>query len=79
MPDLERWPGYTEQSWHERFAEMDRRYQSASQRLLALCGTMAGMTAELARVKRNRDMWKAQCERQADELRGIRAGRKEQG
>lgn len=23
---LERWPGYNEQSWSERFAELDRRY-----------------------------------------------------
>jgi hypothetical protein len=22
----ERWPGYAEQSWPERFAELDRRY-----------------------------------------------------
>lgn len=27
MSDLvERWPGYTEQSWAERFAELDRRF-----------------------------------------------------
>ena len=24
---FERWPGYDEQSWAERFAELDRRYQ----------------------------------------------------
>ena len=26
MDFAERWPGYTEQSWSERFAELDRRY-----------------------------------------------------
>lgn len=34
MTDLERlaerWPGYTEQSWPERFAELDRRYSELS-------------------------------------------------
>lgn len=33
---LERWPGYTEQSWHQRFVELDSRYQEAVSQLFAL-------------------------------------------
>jgi hypothetical protein len=29
------------------------------------------LSAELARTERNRDMWKGQCERQADQLRSL--------
>lgn len=29
---LERWPGYNEQSWAERFAELDRRHTALAVR-----------------------------------------------
>ena len=38
---LERWPGYTEQSWQERFAELDRRYCESNRRLEAAIGMIA--------------------------------------
>jgi hypothetical protein len=31
------------------------------------------LTAERDRIERNRDMWKEQCNRQADQLRGTRS------
>lgn len=34
--------------------------------------TIKHLRAELARAQRNRDMWKGQCERQADELARVR-------
>lgn len=34
---------------------------------------IAILTAERDRIERNRDMWKDQCNRQADQLRGTRA------
>lgn len=57
-PDLnaliERWPGYTEQSWAERFHELDRRYEALSQNFdVAIRAAMrryikpdSGLTAE---------------------------------
>lgn len=40
MSVLERWPGYDEQSWQERFAELDRQYGkllvSATQAIIAV-------------------------------------------
>ena len=30
---FERWPGYTEQSWQERFAELDRRHTELKTRM----------------------------------------------
>jgi hypothetical protein len=34
---------------------------------------IASLTAERDRIERNRDMWKEQCNRQADQLRGTRS------
>ena len=34
---------------------------------------IAKLTAERDRIERNRDMWKEQCNRQADQLRGTRS------
>lgn len=42
---LERWPGYEEQSWQQRFAELDRRYQTLSLRAF---DTALGFAAERA-------------------------------
>jgi len=33
---VERWPGYNEQSWAERFAELDLRYRMHMQMLAGL-------------------------------------------
>jgi hypothetical protein len=33
--ELERWPGYNEQSWAERFAELDRKYLTACEQFQA--------------------------------------------
>lgn len=32
---FERWPGYDEQSWQQRFNELDRRYSELQQKALA--------------------------------------------
>lgn len=34
---------------------------------------IAKLTAERDRIERNRDMWREQCNRQADQLRGTRS------
>lgn len=34
MDLFERWPGYNEQSWAERFAELDLRYNELQMRLI---------------------------------------------
>jgi hypothetical protein len=34
---------------------------------------IASLTAERDRIERNRDMWREQCNRQADQLRGTRS------
>ena len=65
MPDnveaqefCERWPGYAQQSWSQRFAELDRRYsgllRDASQRLAAALPSPdpAAIRAEERRVLR---------------------------
>lgn len=33
---LERWPGYNEQSWAERFAELDRQHEALRAKLFRL-------------------------------------------
>lgn len=33
---FERWPGYNQQNWHERFLELDRRHKLVNDRLVAL-------------------------------------------
>ena len=48
---LERWPGYHEQSWQERFNELNRRYNERTVRLdVALCKVgLARLTTPPAR------------------------------
>jgi hypothetical protein len=53
-PVFERWPGYTEQSWPERFAELDRRFQQERDLKLAhiiAANTRTTLPSEEADVK----------------------------
>jgi hypothetical protein len=52
--------------------EQGRKYQEAITTLDSEREANARLTEELERTARNRDMWKSQCERQADELHCLR-------
>lgn len=43
---FERWPGYDDQSWAERFAELDRRYNQLARQLAGLLATLSNNTKD---------------------------------
>ena len=45
---LERWPGYDEQSWSQRFAELDRRYSEMQSRMMREIAQYGRITGPLA-------------------------------
>lgn len=49
---VERWPGYDQQSWSERFAELDRRYRlmadQAAETIMRLVPSLATRPSEEA-------------------------------
>lgn len=66
---LERWPGYTEQSWSERFAELDRQYTAAHARWLE---TMIAVQSRASRlVEEARREERERCARVAVEVRQL--------
>lgn len=52
---IERWPGYTQQSWQERFQELDRRRDEASKNTMAMVLSFSAyierLTAQLAEAR----------------------------
>lgn len=56
----------------ERIAELLATTNRYLERARAAEATLAAERDEHAQTARNRDMWKGQCERQADELRRLR-------
>ena len=36
MRDLDRWPGYSEQSWSQRFAELDKQHAALGRKLVGI-------------------------------------------
>ncbi len=61
---------------HETVAIRDQRWQAvvnrANERLDALKAENEALRAEKERTERNRDMWKGQCDTQAEQLTGLR-------
>lgn len=67
MDDLvERWPGYNEQSWAQRFAELDRRFSKERDTAVkAICqlseqqsARIQALETSLAEMTEDRDLWK---------------------
>lgn len=51
MSLLERWPGYDEQSWQERFNELDRRYSLLRTDYVTALMVHAKVATNAARVR----------------------------
>ena len=49
---LERWPGYDEQSWQERFAELDRRYIDQQRAFIETVKQLSRPAADIEYLKR---------------------------
>lgn len=52
-------------------AQAENVLKMALQDIARLAAELEAVQTHRARVGRNRDMWKAQCERQAEQLRGV--------
>lgn len=66
---LERWPGYDEQSWSERFAELDRRYDELLAKVPAIVASLKPADA----IEALSPLWVGESPT-IDELRAIVAG-----
>lgn len=49
--DCGRWPGFSEQSWMERFNELDRRYEAAANNALERAFKYAEAADEITRLR----------------------------
>lgn len=54
-------------------SELQAQFRPLNKRIAELHGDVIRITAERGRIERNRDMWRGQCERQAELLRAMRA------